>query len=63
MAEQEKEFVVTPNMQKAREELANMTPEEREAERAAMREKLRRYYSRRFSPETMEALRGLKPEE
>jgi len=61
MAEEKK--VPTPDMLKAREELANMTPEEREAERKAMREKLRRYYDGRFSPEMMKALRGLKPKE
>ena len=43
----------TPDMLKAREELANMPPEEREAEERAMREELRKYYSRRPSPEFM----------
>ncbi len=60
MAEQEKkEFVITPSMKAAQEKLDNMDPKEREAKRAAMREKLRRYYSNQFSPETMEALKEI----
>ena len=58
MTEQEKEFVVTPDMQKAREKLANMTPEEQEADRAAMLEELRRYYSGTLRPDTRRFLEG-----
>ena len=56
----EKKQFPTPDMLKAREELANMTPEEREAERNAMREEFRRYYAGRPRPEI---LKGLKVKE
>lgn len=43
--EEKEKFIETPDMQKAREELEHMTHEERKAGRAAMREKLKRYYN------------------
>ena len=55
MAE-EKKFP-TPDMLKAREELANMTPEELEAEERAMREELRRYYDGKPRPEVLKGLK------
>lgn len=55
MAEEKKR--PTPDMLKAREELANMTPEEMEAEENAMREELRRYYDGRPRPEVLKGLK------
>ena len=63
MAEQEKGFVVTPDMQKARGKLANMTPEEQEADRTAMLEELRRYYSGTLRPETIREIESIRPVE
>lgn len=52
----EKKQFPTPAMLKAREELANMTPEQKEAREAAMRAELKKYYERRPSAGMRKAL-------
>ena len=54
----EKKQFPTLAMLKAREKLANMTPEEREAGRQSMKEELKKYYSRRPKASVTRDLRG-----
>lgn len=56
MAE-EKKFP-TPAMLKAREALAKLTPEEKQARENAMRAELKKYYERRPTSETRKLLLG-----
>jgi len=63
----EKRQFPTPAMLKAREELAKMTPEEKEASKKAMRAKLERYYGKsriaRMTVQLMEEAEDEIPEE